>query len=118
MATSHWDCSDADLHAVTVQPLGVVPARTLTNDGLYGDGESERIQRRDKRTATSCLNAANFVANHVVEHSRVYDGMQRMTLRMRVDGGRPSRVWLLRCTDVLLTPLPLGSGPARGSFYG
>ena len=31
-----------------------------------------------------------------------------MTLRLRVDGAKPARIWLLQCNSMLLSPLPLG----------
>ena len=34
--------------------------------------------------------------------------MHRLTLRVRFDGSKPQRAWLLRCEDALLSPLPEG----------
>ena len=34
--------------------------------------------------------------------------MHRVTLRVRFDGSKPQRAWLMRCEDALLSPLPEG----------
>ena len=36
------------------------------------------------------------------------DRVNRLTLRVRFDGSKPQRAWLLRCEDALLSPLPEG----------
>ena len=68
MATSHWDCSDSDMHAVTVQPLGVAPDQMpRTSDGtlIYGNGSMSKIQKHDNRLASKCLEVAQWIGRHV-----------------------------------------------------
>ena len=72
LATTHWDCSDTDIHAVTIAPLGV-PMKMMqtSSDGtlLYGNGEMERIQRADNRIAKKCLALSSWISNHII-HNR------------------------------------------------
>lgn len=53
MATSLWDCSDADTQAVSIHPLG-----GGVSDGslLYGDGLRSKTINNDNRVASQCLN--------------------------------------------------------------
>ena len=107
LATSQWDCSDGDLHAVTVTPLGIDLSMNHTNN-LYGDGAWKRKEMSDSKLAAKCLKAAEWVSKHIPVNSNVYTGTERLELRIRLDGAKPQRLWLLGIHDILLHPLPKG----------